>query len=429
MPKKTVVTKEEIDDVSDQTDIADANEGVSLFDVSAVDEHRIERIAVYRKDPDEGYLGELEPTATEEDIKRAWGGSVYFVQGKNAQGKVAKSRSVRISGDPIFVSLVAENRWRRANQLPPLNIHTGNDNAHRKPGDDMSIKDMLLLMEEKEQARRREADEREAKDRREREEREEKERKWLAEREDHKRKEDDEREERRRVAQREEDERRARQHREDIDRMNADNQRMMQSQTQMFQQSLALMKTEQASASKQDPLDVLLKGMAIAREMGGEQGGNNDPLSILLGNAPAILSELRQTAGAAIREVRGNGAGAAEDSGGAEDGSQGDPGVTFTGRSAVIVREVAKRLQAEGKDPEKFFQGMGLMYLKSRGMQLPAAGGGSNGASARNAPGKKKPFKKGGPGGPGRPKGSKNRPKVKKSPPQPSSSTEQKVAS
>jgi hypothetical protein len=70
---------------------------------------------VERQDPveEQGYLGKLPIEATEAEIRGRWGGGKYLIKAKDERGKIKTSRSISIAGDPVFVSKVAEERWRR----------------------------------------------------------------------------------------------------------------------------------------------------------------------------------------------------------------------------------------------------------------------------------------------------------------------------
>lgn len=59
-------------------------------------------IAVFRLQPADGYLGQLEPAANEEDIRSRWGGGVFELKLRDSQGRVKRGgvRRIKIGGDP-----------------------------------------------------------------------------------------------------------------------------------------------------------------------------------------------------------------------------------------------------------------------------------------------------------------------------------------
>src|ERR1700682_4876729 len=116
--KNTVVTKQEFIDDADAADREDTSDELAgLFDDATM--KAITRVRVTRKDPNEGIVGYLEdPTMGESELKERWGGSTYMVQGINAKGQVLKAATIKVAGDPIFVSTAAEMQWRRSRNLP-----------------------------------------------------------------------------------------------------------------------------------------------------------------------------------------------------------------------------------------------------------------------------------------------------------------------
>ena len=359
MGKKEIVTRTVLDDdelerrrqqASD--DEAELNEGVSLFPIGDYgDEKRIDKIRVIRKEPDEGYLGDLAPDATEQDILSQWGGGVFRVEAKNQQSQLVKVRTVRVAGEPVFLSAAAESRYRRANGLPPKDHHAG-------PAA-MGITEMFALMEERDAKRRAEEREREDRDRRdrmereeriakEREERDERRRQDEASREERRRKEEAELEDRRQRLAREDEDRREKRHKEDLARQQQDQAMLMQQQQAMFQQTLAVVKLEGQKNTDRDPVEMLVKGLELARSLQPEGGGEPaDPLTTLLGNAAPILQAIRGTADAGAAEA------AAVDRPATVQTPKG--AVVLSGRAAGLMRLAAAKLTAAGRDPEKVF--------------------------------------------------------------------------
>ena len=272
---KTTTTEREIDDEIE----SDEESGSPLFDRTRDKKSKsIDRISVYRVDPDEGHLGYLPPDADEKEIRAKWGGGEYRLQAKNASGQIVQTiTSYKISGDPIFQSDIAAARWERLNK-----IHARSGGGADAPAS--SIKEILTTMEERERVRREEERERREEERRDRLEREEKARKEqqaheeklardAADREERRRKDDEERAERRRAEQREDEERRARLHREDIERMEKANQAALLQTQQFFQQLTTINKRDASAAGAADPVKLLTTGMEIALKLGGRGEG------------------------------------------------------------------------------------------------------------------------------------------------------------
>jgi hypothetical protein len=70
-------------------------------------------ITLFRLEPiEEGNLGTLGPDADEETIRRRFGGGVYRITAKLANGEYAGNRMVTIAGDPRFESLDARRRYK-----------------------------------------------------------------------------------------------------------------------------------------------------------------------------------------------------------------------------------------------------------------------------------------------------------------------------
>lgn len=358
----------------------------------------IDRISVYRVDPDEGHLGYLAPDADEKEIRAKWGGGEYRLQGKNSSGQIVQTiTSYKISGDPIFQSDIAAARWERLNKI---HQRAGGTEAPAS-----SIKEILTTMEERERQRREEERERREEERRDRLEREEKARKEqqaheeklareAADREERRRKDDEERAERRRVEQRQDEERRARLHREDIERMEKANQAQLLQTQQFFQQLTTINKREAGAAGAVDPVKMLTTGMEIALKMSGGRGGGDgeppDALTALLSRLPETLGELRSTAKEAYQEIKKKNPAPRQLSPG--PGSDADhPEVTISGPTAARLQQAIEILKQSGKDPESFIDGMANHVIKlARGQAAPPP----TRAKARTAPRARPPTAK-----------------------------------
>jgi hypothetical protein len=363
MGRKKVTTEHIIDDVEGGEEVdaakrmAEVNQEVSLFDLSTVEEEKIETIHVHRVDPPEGYLGKLPPESTEADILAKWGGSEYKLEGKNAAGRVRKVRHLKLAGDPMFVSELAEERWRRLNGI------RGTRGGPAGGGDQLGAKDLLLIFtsmsekqrqEEREQREREREERREAaeRERRDREERERKERLEAEERDRIRRREDDEREERRRREAREEDERRQRQHREDMERQAA----MFQSLIQITQVQAQAAQSVKDKAP--DPIATLVAGVKLAQELGsgkdaGELGEDSPVWLKVLGQAPALLDSVSKAVGSAKQEIAGPPRAATPVPVKRGPGRPPGPRLLMKGSIALKTRAVLAKLQRDGVPPEQ----------------------------------------------------------------------------
>jgi flagellar biosynthesis GTPase FlhF len=385
---RKVITEQELDSdtLSDELavqrirerEMLTANEGVTIFDLSAADEKKIEKVHVFRKDPPEGFLGEASPSISETEIVSRWGGSEYRLEGKNSKGQVVKVATKIFAGDPVFVSEIFEARWRRANGLKPRA-----DGPAAVSPDHMSMKDMLMLMNEQAAARRAEERERIEATRHDELEREERRRKDQDERDERRAKDEAEREERARRLRTEEEDRRRSQHREDMERAAAQAALLMQQQAQMFQATFQMLKADNDKAQQSNPVDMLTKGVELAlalRQGDGDNGGPQDPMTAIAARLPEILGEVRQVGGAIANEVRERRAnkrgGGKRDKTPADAAATGESGtpLSITGPLADKLRQVAANLTAAGKDPEAEFTKLAAFLLaKQQGRKQAGA--------------------------------------------------------
>lgn len=374
MGKKAVVTRTET--VTDDEDVrAEAEKNFSdepLFaDLGGTDDTTVEKVTVSREDPDEGYLGTLTGGANELEIFQQWGGSKYKLIAKNGRGRILTTRMLKLAGEPVFMSEVAEARWRRANGL-------SKKKAEPEAGEvgAMSPRELMALIETKADAAKREAEEREERRRKEDHEREEKarreEREWRAQmekdradREERIRREDAAQAARLDQQRREDDKRREDRIREDEQRREKDHERAMTSQLaaakesqeknqQFFTNMLAMAKGDaKASADPMAQVTQILTLVEALKSASGNGGEPQDAVTALLSRLPETLQAAGSMVGNAIREVKGGAPRA--NNGGAGNGDEGDEGdgdkVVLDGAAATKVKELAAFLVSKGKDP------------------------------------------------------------------------------
>ena len=385
MGKRATVVRTETttDDENAARAERDENLDVALFtDLGDTEDTRIDSLNVERSDPDEGFLGKLEPTATELDVFRQWGGSKYSIVAKNARGRILTRRSIKLAGDPIFMSEFFEARWRKQNGFKAKKTEgEATDGAY-------TAKELMAIIEAKSEAARADAETREEKRRREDSEREAKakveEREWRermekdkAEREERARKDQAERDERVRKEEREHRERMEHARREDEKqretRLREDEQRrekeherqlaatMLQAKEsqeknqQFFTNMLAMTKSEKKEVS--DPMAQVTQILTLVEALKGAGSGEpQDAVTALLARLPETLQAAGSMVGGAIREAKGlppvkhdaDGDEEAPAPGGGNDGS-----IRLTGAAAAKVRELVTHLLKKGQDPEK----------------------------------------------------------------------------
>jgi hypothetical protein len=358
MPTQVTTKKVETLDDDDDGGTDDGAEPTPLFDLGRNKKTKtVVRVAIKRTDPNEGHLGYLGPEASEEEIANKWGGGEFVAQGKNAAGLIVVSQQIKIAGDPVFKSEMEEARWRRLNGMKP-----------KKHDDDSgaggSLKEVLTLIEEREEKRRleerdrREAERKEALDREERHrveqrDHEEKLARETAERDERRRKDDDERNERQRQ-----------QHREDLDRAEIASKAALAQTQQFFTQLQAMAKREERAGGDTDPVKLLTAGMELALKMRGDSGGGDGPppdaLTALLSRLPETLAEVRSTAKEAYQEIRGKKGGGATP---AASTSVGPDEVTITGATATRMKQMIAILQKSGKNPEEVLDGLASHFI------------------------------------------------------------------
>ncbi len=299
---------------------ADAGSG----DYDSIDIHRLE--------PSEemGWLGKLTPGATEEDIRKRFGGGQYKLQLKNSKKEIKGTKTLQLVGDTVFVSSGAEALYRRRVGLPPLEAKLAAA-APAQPsfGPEMFmtlLSSMQRMQAEADERRQREADKRadqEAKDR--------------DRREDQRRRDDEAREARLRTEQAEQRER----------------DRAHQTQTmQFFQAMLAAKQGPPPAGDGTTILEAFTNGMKTMLQLqpkpaepnddeGDDEGdGAQDPMAAAISMGVKTL----------VDKIAGGNATAAAPTGPAPT-EAGNGDVTVTGPMADELRGLVIAAQAAGVDP------------------------------------------------------------------------------
>jgi hypothetical protein len=354
----TTTTRQEAIEPEDDTG-EDQGEVSPIFDGDETD--GIVKIRIERTDPTEGVLGYFDGAViTEREILERWGGSVYRVQGINSQGRIVKSRQVRIAGDPIFQGAMAEARWKKEkDRLSPPAAAPG------APG--LSMTELMALMKEQ-QASERQAET----ERREREKENDRafaERMRLANEESERRRriDEEEREARRRRDDEDRDRRRQQQQEESDRRQQAFMQQTVAMLQASNQQALEFVKATAAAPAPQGTslMDSIKTVLAIKEAFGGEGGGSDepmDPMSLIARHGGEWLNGLGNAAAGAIRELKGKDAAPPAVQQGAPPQRQLQPqqpnaveagGFALPPTLAPKVAELAMKIAAQGGNPEE----------------------------------------------------------------------------
>src|SRR5579885_842326 len=301
--KTVVVTRQESEGAEEA---ANPTKGVPLFQGEGSE--AVHTISVYRVAPvEEGSLpGGLPPEADEAMVFTRYGGGIYKITAKGSNGRIMGTRTITISGEPKFQSKEALRKYRV--QLGELPEERPAPPAPPPPAPGLGIMELFALMSksqeqqmqmmriqieatnaanaEREARARREAEEREARLRREAEESRERDRQFHA---------------------------------------------MM----------LTMVKADAKTPSDgSSAVKLLLQGLALGRELHGESGPT-DPLSLLMGNAPAIIEHLKG--------MTGPGAAAGPPALPPTTG----PRIVLTGESATRLQAAIKTLMGKGYSQEQ----------------------------------------------------------------------------
>ena len=263
-------------------------------------------LRIIRIEPNEGYIGTMEnPHANETDIQERWGGGTYRIQAIGDHGGVIRSNTVKVAGDPIFQSSALKAQWermhgvRKTEQAPQQSAYNFPQAA--PGGGGIDIKEMFMMMAEKENMRI-EGESRLA----------ERQRLMQIEADDRRRKDDFERDQRRKADEDERDRRQQQQRRDDIERDRENTRQTMAiiqaSHSQSMQFMQAQLQMQQAKPSGEGGLLEAIKTIAVIKETfaSGEGGGGNPDaeetvMQSLIKNGPAWLN----AAGTAITGVVG----------------------------------------------------------------------------------------------------------------------------
>ena len=286
-------------------------EGAPLFSDESNGE--IAYILVTREDPEEGYLGRISAAATEEDIRKKYGGGTFMIDARMSNGKCIKNgrKVIPIAGDPIFKNEAAEKKWKRERGLIEPEKETPQAPSEKQFG----LMEMMLLLDKQAEKARVEA--REFSSAREREAAQAHQRQIELIQADSLRREQDLRSQSERI------DREAKEERER-------NREFM----------ATLIKLREDSRPTEAPADasvrLLLSGIQLARDLGTGGPEDQDPIASLVQKLPEILTETRR-----LVNTEKNGTSKKTD----------DDNVTFEGELGEKVKKAVKKIQDRGKDP------------------------------------------------------------------------------
>lgn len=315
-----------------------ADDEASDFESALFDgDDRVDHIAIERIEPPEGFLGTIDPSATEEDIRGKYGGGKFRLRARDASSRFVKGIPVvthTIGGDPVFISAAFEKQWRRRQGLDsgPSN---SNGVISEKP---LGFGELMLLMDK--QAERSRAMFLEQSQIRERESAAAHERQLEAIKAEAKRREGELAFERERLKS-EATERENRLARE----MAAERERQREHNAAMLQ--LISKKGEQAAEGGAG-VQTLIAGMKLAQELTGGGEGAGDPLTAFAQNLPEIIEQggkliAMDKATSNQGKVRAN----------PRSQKVGKDDVVLQGEVARKAAAVVKRLEEQGKDPAR----------------------------------------------------------------------------
>lgn len=348
MPRKST-KKAEGESPGDDAGLTDA----PLFDNA---DGSIASVFVTRDEPlEEGFLGKIPPDSTERDIFRRWGGGTYSLSARNETGKHIKGghATVQIGGDPIWQSETFARKWKRMQ----------NDTADAPAGKPSppagtaapSVMEMLLLMDK--QAEKARLEQREAFALREREAQMAHDRQLEILREEGRRRADELRQQAERLERdaREREERREKDAREERERSR--------------EWMRVMMESGKRGGDDETPMRAMMLGMKIARDAAGGEGGDGLVERLIAGGLEAVTSGKVRIPGLtapAAPPAAGQPAPAA----GAAPARPAVPRVGLTGKTAEKAVEIARNLQAQGVDPNTFFENL---FTEMAGKTKPGA--------------------------------------------------------
>jgi hypothetical protein len=265
-------------------------------------DNQIMTVGVERIEPsiEEGWLGKIDPTSTETDLKNRWGGGRYKLTGRSAAYRILRCRTVVIAGSPKFESALNRAKWA-AQSRAQMTDADGNaiPDAPTAGGADLTVALYKMQIDQmREDQSRRE---------REYEQREERRRQEAAEAEDRRRREMQE----------------ARQR--DLDHMTT---------------LVTLMKGGEHSTPQGNPIDAFTRGIEMAMKFRGGAGADDDEGD----DEDDFRTMARELVKGAVDGFKGKKGG---------DESSGDDGsVKFTGKTAEKLKRFVVAARRKGVDPE-----------------------------------------------------------------------------
>lgn len=307
------------------------------------------QVHVERVEPveEEGFLGRLPISATEQEIRGRWGGGRYLVRAMNARGQFKQNRTISIAGDPVFVSEVNAERWRRGLGVASSGRAGASSPAPAPAPQGLGLGEVMTLIQTLQASAQQQQQA------------------WLQQQradDERRRREDEQREERRRREDQEREERRAREANEARSR-----------DQQFLGTMLQLIASKPAAApdSGKATMEAFTLGLTTALKLKGGGGGEDEDDD--QGEDEGGVAEVVKGAVRGLVDAVADRAGVGKGSSSSASSSSSAPAlpaassepVTITGALGDQVKEFVAKASAAGKDPNALLAGaVGVLSKK-----------------------------------------------------------------
>jgi hypothetical protein len=314
-------------------------------------------VQVERVDPveEEGFLGRLQITATEQEIRGRWGGGRYVVRALNGANQFKTQRTISIAGDPLFVSEVNEQRWRRGLG------HRGPSSAVAAPAPAFGMAEIIGLFQGMTQMQ---AAQQQA---------------WMQAQAEQRRQEADDRraaeQQRRDDDRRRDDERRAEENRREERR--AKEEETARERDREFMRTM--LELGRPAGGDEGKIQAFMTGMTTAlklRPPGGDGGGRDDDDD----DEDPIQETIKGAVHGLVDSIRGRAA-AASSAAAPPAAPPGPEPVTVTGQLGEELKTFVHKAAGAGADPNKLL----AEAISTLSRQIDRKKGGSNGAAVSAA--------------------------------------------
>ncbi len=115
----------------------------------------VDHLLVYRIEPveDEGSLGQCEPTITEQEIFKRWGGGKYKITPRNSTSQFIPGqggRTLKIAGEPKFSNEISRRKWLKNNGAVEEGRAPASGGGERQP----TLMEMMMFVQKQSEAAR-----------------------------------------------------------------------------------------------------------------------------------------------------------------------------------------------------------------------------------------------------------------------------------